>query len=426
MSANQAKKGKLELMLDEFTEVHGTVLMGMHKEVQTLKDEIDKRVEQRITEVLTKVAAEDSKLQSHLEAAEQFLANLDGKERRATTAITTAKNETLSEIELLKDAVLAEGAVVRNEFKTQEAALQELPARINDALGSLHRQALAHIDANKASWEQRANEIKASLVAVDASWNDQAESIRTSLLAIETTTRDALQQRQKQALEDLHSAQRSWVTEAQTIEASLRTTESFLRGDLEEAKRQAVSAIIDQQWDWNAATEKAVKDFSGFQTALNTHCFELEGKLSEQQQENEKRLQESASATQSTIDRIRQDAVSDLETLVGEVKTQRTELYVTVQENKKNQSSFQSDIAQSMEQIGKLQQDHLTKISASLSAADKLNTDTQAILQDVTRRTEELHQRELSLQKRTRQTVIGLGLSIVSTLGVWIWLTLPR
>ncbi len=413
-------------MLDEFTEVHGTVLMGMHKEVQTLKDEIDKRVEQRITEVLTKVAAEDSKLQSHLEAAEQFLANLDGKERRATTAITTAKNETLSEIELLKDAVLAEGAVVRNEFKTQEAALQELPARINDALGSLHRQALAHIDANKASWEQRANEIKASLVAVDASWNDQAESIRTSLLAIETTTRDALQQRQKQALEDLHSAQRSWVTEAQTIEASLRTTESFLRGDLEEAKRQAVSAIIDQQWDWNAATEKAVKDFSGFQTALNTHCFELEGKLSEQQQENEKRLQESASATQSTIDRIRQDAVSDLETLVGEVKTQRTELYVTVQENKKNQSSFQSDIAQSMEQIGKLQQDHLTKISASLSAADKLNTDTQAILQDVTRRTEELHQRELSLQKRTRQTVIGLGLSIVSTLGVWIWLTLPR
>ena len=37
MTQATAQKGRLEHLLDDFTEVHGTVLLGMHKELQTLR-----------------------------------------------------------------------------------------------------------------------------------------------------------------------------------------------------------------------------------------------------------------------------------------------------------------------------------------------------------------------------------------------------
>lgn len=70
MTETASQKGRLELILDEFSEVHGTVLMGMHKELQTLKHDVDIRVETRIAVVLEKMQAADSTLEARIISAE--------------------------------------------------------------------------------------------------------------------------------------------------------------------------------------------------------------------------------------------------------------------------------------------------------------------------------------------------------------------
>ena len=79
MSANQAKKGKLELMLEEFTEVHGTVLMGMHKELQTIRTDVEKQVASQIAESLKLFEKANAKLSARAEKAESAVAKLEAK-----------------------------------------------------------------------------------------------------------------------------------------------------------------------------------------------------------------------------------------------------------------------------------------------------------------------------------------------------------
>ena len=60
MTQATAQKGRLEHLLDDFIEVHGTVLLGMHKELQTLRKDVDTRVEARLVEFLAQVSAAES------------------------------------------------------------------------------------------------------------------------------------------------------------------------------------------------------------------------------------------------------------------------------------------------------------------------------------------------------------------------------
>ncbi len=78
-SEKSAQKGKLELMLDEFTDVHGAVLLGMHKELQTLKADIESRVEARIGAILEQTQSADAELVANINKAQKATTSLKSK-----------------------------------------------------------------------------------------------------------------------------------------------------------------------------------------------------------------------------------------------------------------------------------------------------------------------------------------------------------
>lgn len=75
----QQPKGRLELMMDEFTEVHGTVLVGMHKELQTIRTDIEKQVASQIAETLKQFEKVNAKLAARAEKAERSVTKLEAK-----------------------------------------------------------------------------------------------------------------------------------------------------------------------------------------------------------------------------------------------------------------------------------------------------------------------------------------------------------
>ena len=75
----QQPKGRLELMMDEFTEVHGTVLVGMHKELQTIRTDVEKQVASQIAETLKQFEKVNAKLAARAEKAEMSVTKLEAK-----------------------------------------------------------------------------------------------------------------------------------------------------------------------------------------------------------------------------------------------------------------------------------------------------------------------------------------------------------
>lgn len=246
------KKGKLELLLDDFTQVHGTVLLGMHKELQTLRDEVDARVETRINAVLDLIKSADSNLCIHVKEAEQILSKLDGKEKRATAAIDAAKKEATTDISSARERITAEASEIIQEFTKH----------------------------------------------------------KDDLLIIESSHLQALETKQQAILSKISSSQ-----------------------------------------------------------------LELQGVIAQSEHQC---------------------------------------------------SEFQQAIAHAMDHLVQEQQEHQSKMTTALKFADKLNADSLTSLKAVNERSEEIHLREIALQQRTRQATIAVGLAILTTLGVWIWLTLPH
>ncbi len=267
MSTATANKGRLELLLDEFTEVHGTVLLGMHKELQTIKEEVDGRVDTRIGKILEQVNAADSALQIHLVEAGEVIGKLDGREKRAATEISRARKEAVNEI-----------------------------------------------------------------------------AVR----------------------------QQSWTRDAESIDLA----------------------------------------FHNHQCSLDAVVATLKDDLSKQHHLMEESLTEASSTARTELSLLRDTCATDLQVFHGEIRRQRTE--------------FQQDMSKWMDKIAQVHQEHLTKMTSSLKMADRLSNDTAAALKAVSEKAEQLHQREIALQTRTRQVVIGVGIAVLATLGFWIWLTLHR
>ncbi|MCX7167758.1 MAG: hypothetical protein NTV11_15985 [Rhodocyclales bacterium] len=431
MIATTVKKGKLELLLDEFTEVHGTVLMGMHKELQTLKQEVDKRVEAQIGTVLTKIEAADSVLKSHLESAAELSTIFDGREKRAISAIASVKKDAISDLEATRDAVHSEAALVQSEFSDHRAKLDVLDAEMRKSFEERYQMAVREVGAVQASWEQ------------------EAEALRKSLQVVETATRESLEGCLRDALENLNVTRAKWEAQAESIGNTLRDLECTLQGELQATKREAVGVIGDQQRLWNEKAKRSVEEFADLRTALNTLCFELEGKLAEQQRTIAASLNGSASRFHEELSQLRNESVGLIQELLADIKQQRSDLSKADNALQKRQAAFhedmtrskgeislmqlehqnevaafQADIARSMGEIGLMHLEHQSKMAASLRVADKLNSDSQERLKAVSDRAEQIHQREIALQKRTRQIVIGVGLAVILTLGVWVWLTL--
>lgn len=87
------QKGRLEIMLDEFSELHGTVLMGMHRELQTLKQEVQSEVDARLKDTRSGV---DTQLKNACRSVEsqlkEFLSQYAPAEDRLATTVSEAHN----------------------------------------------------------------------------------------------------------------------------------------------------------------------------------------------------------------------------------------------------------------------------------------------------------------------------------------------
>lgn len=152
MTLQTEKKGSLEVLLDDFTDVHGTVLLGMHKELLSLKAELDGRVEAAIGKTLAPIRAADSALHAHLEAARQVLASLDEKAGRASAAIASAREQLGQDVASARESVGADYLRIRDEFSRHDGVLLTLENSL-EAFAAKQREAQAEIAASQSEFQ---------------------------------------------------------------------------------------------------------------------------------------------------------------------------------------------------------------------------------------------------------------------------------
>jgi hypothetical protein len=92
------QKGRLELMMDEFTDVHGTVLLGMHKELQTLKQDVAKLVDEKIGQFHNSVTAADSHYQKLLSESQETCKQLEQVRMQTANDVALAHSSAIASI----------------------------------------------------------------------------------------------------------------------------------------------------------------------------------------------------------------------------------------------------------------------------------------------------------------------------------------
>ncbi|WP_153145123.1 hypothetical protein [Dechloromonas sp. H13] len=132
-----AQKGRLEHLLDEFTDVHGTVLLGMHKEIQTLKAAIQKSVDTQIGGVLAEIQKADSELVKHMDGSRGVGTELAAKTKAELATYVEgsarARNEAIEARKLAEDAI----AKLLENAKQVNAAFD---ARAQEAIQTMIRR----------------------------------------------------------------------------------------------------------------------------------------------------------------------------------------------------------------------------------------------------------------------------------------------
>lgn len=116
-----AQKGRLEIMLDEFSELHGTVLMGMHRELQTLKQEVQSEVDTRLKETRSGV---DTQLKNACRSVEtqlkEFLSQYAPAEDRLAATVSNAQR-----LDRELGALVAAAQAYRSELAALQAKSEE-------------------------------------------------------------------------------------------------------------------------------------------------------------------------------------------------------------------------------------------------------------------------------------------------------------
>ena len=153
MTLQTGKKDTLESLLDDFTDVHGTVLLGMHKELLSLKEDIDDRLESRIGKALEPINAADSALRAQVEAAQRVIASLDEKARLAVSTIAAARELLTRDIASARESLAADSVLVREEVARHKNVLQALEKRLLEAFGLKQSEAQAEIAASRSEFQ---------------------------------------------------------------------------------------------------------------------------------------------------------------------------------------------------------------------------------------------------------------------------------
>lgn len=116
-----APKGRLEAVLDEFTDVHGTVLLGMHREIQTLKAEIRKSVDSQIGAVLAEIRNADSELLKHID--ESRAVATESATKTEAQLVTYEEGSARARNEAAEATRLAESAIAKLREDAQQVSI---------------------------------------------------------------------------------------------------------------------------------------------------------------------------------------------------------------------------------------------------------------------------------------------------------------
>ncbi|KFB69281.1 hypothetical protein [Candidatus Accumulibacter vicinus] len=365
MTQATAQKGRLEHLLDDFTEVHGTVLLGMHKELQTLKKDVEEQLESRLKEFLDEVGAAESDLSKEVGDAERLAILLRCETEVHLDRITAKCRETISALDLAGEATQAQNSEILTQAAATLATLGALSANARDALRKDHQ----NLESNL---RETAIQSSTQLAKVRDSSMASLQGFATALNAAQTTfSRDT-------------SARLDQVKE---IQQGIAESQMVAREDL-----SAHSKVLQQRL--SATHEAALRE-------VFAHCQSVATKVSDV-----------AAASKNEILIGRDAALADIKTILDTV-AQRNVAF----------REAASIVQQNMQKAHAASQ---KKMAEALRIAQAINEENRVLVSELREQQTSLHQRELQMQKRTRQLALGAGLVVLSTLGFWTWITLTH
>lgn len=113
-------------MLDEFSELHGTVLMGMHRELQTLKQEVQSEVDARLKETRSEANTQLKNARRSVETQlSEFLSQYAPAEDRLAATVTSAQSLDRELRALVGAAQAYQRDLTALQAKSEEAGRQQ-------------------------------------------------------------------------------------------------------------------------------------------------------------------------------------------------------------------------------------------------------------------------------------------------------------
>lgn len=155
MIQDNLPKGRLESLMDDFTEVHGNVLLGMHKELQTIRAEVEERVNDRLASILNEIKVENARLAEQVEHAGTLIDKSTVQSQKNLIAIEALGKKALDDI----DAEIKSGSVQVKKFLDE---IEQTRAELRNALQTSVAEALERLfEARTSCVTELANQLKA-------------------------------------------------------------------------------------------------------------------------------------------------------------------------------------------------------------------------------------------------------------------------
>jgi len=163
MAQATGKPDRNDSLLDEFSEVHGTVLLGMHKALQTLKQEIEQRTEERIDSFQSRLDTASEQIDRTARQTEAVFEKAITHSEALLNTIAHTSKLTATEIATEKSSLLAEFALLREQITQDRSALQSEAESARTHFASVHEDFQTKLTA-ALSYTNRLNTESQSLL----------------------------------------------------------------------------------------------------------------------------------------------------------------------------------------------------------------------------------------------------------------------
>lgn len=156
MTLATAEKGRLEIILDDFTEVHGSVLLGMHRELQTLKEDVLQRTDEHLRNALSEINELGVQLGLRIEKFQAISEAISSQEQAGLGSIEAAAGKAVNTISAERNSALADMKSQLHEINQRFLAFQSEAnvARQSvsvEQIAAMHSKALEEISGERAS-----------------------------------------------------------------------------------------------------------------------------------------------------------------------------------------------------------------------------------------------------------------------------------